>query len=215
MKVSELFEGWFSKKKPKEEPRADFTEEDREMIKSVFKTDHNANVMYSKGVYVLPGNVNVVFRRNEINLYKRGNTIHASVAIYLNDGEAGNPRKSPYGSFNVVIKSKQDLVDLKAELSGEKKSVKEGWFGKKKEAKPKFKVGQWAEYKTGDSARHYEGEIKEVTADGYKIGNKTVAEKDITNTWPRPPNNDMMSKNPITAGSIAYKEFKRDTGFKS
>ena len=88
--------------------------------------------------------------------------------------------------------------------------VNESFFGKKKPAGPKYKIGHWAEYKIGDSARRYEGEIKKVSDEGYMIGNKLVAEKDITNTWLTPPSDS--NTNSVTHGQLAYKEFKRDTG---
>lgn len=83
-------------------------------------------------------------------------------------------------------------------------------LGKKKPAGPKYKVGQWAEYKISSSARRYEGEIKKVSDEGYTIGNKIVPEKDITATWPAPPGGS--SANSITHGDLSYREFKRDTG---
>lgn len=115
----ELLEGWFSKKKEPKLNRTDFTDEERKMIKSVFPTGSNVDLKHGEK-YVLPQNVTLNFKRSNVNFYKDGDQILASVGWYRDEDGPGNPRTSPMFHTDHKISSIADLKKLKAEMRGEK-----------------------------------------------------------------------------------------------
>ena len=113
MKLHELVnEGWFGKD---EEPKNEvITDDDRKLIKSVFKSGHNADLKSGKEP-LFPENVHVVTDTKHISFYKRKGQLKASVGHYRS-GEAGDPKKRPITHTDHDINSAEDL-----------KSLTEGW----------------------------------------------------------------------------------------
>lgn len=108
MKVLDFF-----KSKPKKSIiRTDITNDDRDMITSVFKSGHNAYEKFYGDQYVLPQNVTVNHKKARINFYKDSETLKADVGHYENESGPGNSRTSPQFHSEHDIKNKDDLKKL-------------------------------------------------------------------------------------------------------
>jgi hypothetical protein len=125
---AELLEGWFDKKtKEKKSVRTEITADDRKMITSVFKTNHNADMKHGDETYVLPDSVYANYKNARVTFFKHGDQLLASVAWYRDEDGPGNPRKSPlfHEKEDRKINNAADLKKIKGIADGEKMSVKQ------------------------------------------------------------------------------------------
>ena len=113
MLLSQLKEGWFSKKRPeKEEPR--LTEEERALIKRLFP-ESNADDKMGQD-YTFPGHVHAVYGNLSLTFYKKEDELRVSVAHHSDIESRINPRSSPITHTDHVA-TEDELERIKATMA--------------------------------------------------------------------------------------------------